>query len=165
MEIWKDILGFEGRYQVSNKGNVRSLSRLETTKAGWSRFKVGRILKQKHGNGQQRYRSVSLGHGNTRLVHRLVAETFILNPDNLPHVNHKDRNTINNSIYNLEWVTPQINSIHASGKAFSLCKGLEIKEFKSIAEAAKFLNSNNGNVSRLVNKIKYKQIKGWHVCP
>lgn len=161
MEIWKDVKGFEGRYQVSDLGRVRSLSGYEVTKAKWSRFRVGRILKQGGGNGQQRYLSVSLGANNKKLVHRLVAEAFIPNPNNYPHVNHKDKDNKNNKVSNLEWVTPTMNSVHSSGRAFSLINGNAIASFSSIAEAASFLGSNCGNVSRLLNKKKYNHIKGW----
>lgn len=163
MENWKAVKGFEGLYMVSSLGNVKSLNRYETTKAGWSRKRVGRVLKKSYGNGQGKYEGVSLGANNYRLVHRLVAETFIENKHNYPHVNHKDKNTKNNCVDNLEWVTPHLNMVHASGVQFSLTNGECIEHFKCIKDAAFFLACNTGNVSRLVNKKKYNHIKGWRL--
>lgn len=99
-EIWKDIKGYEGKYQVSNKGRVKS----------FLQFESGRILhpaKERHD-----YLRVTL-QGKPAKVHRLVAMHFIENPNNLPHVNHKDADKSNNSAENLEWVTHQQNMAHA----------------------------------------------------
>lgn len=103
MEIWKDIKGYEGLYQVSNYGNVKSLNYLRTGKE--------RILKQ--GTRKGGYKRVALcnnGEMKFYLVHRLVAEVFLENPRNLPQVNHKDENSSNNHVSNLEWCTPKENS-------------------------------------------------------
>lgn len=114
-EIWKDVKGFEGRYQVSNLGRVRSLD--------WPRHK-GRVLKLMIGK-KWGYYVVNLAHIDgyvkTFNVHRIVAMTFIPNPDNLPEVNHKDENKLNNVVCfnsdgsidvdrtNLEWCTGMYN--------------------------------------------------------
>lgn len=114
-EIWKDIKGFEGRYQVSNLGRVRSLD--------WPRHK-GRVLVLKIGK-KWGYYIVNLAHASGHIktvnVHRLVAIAFIPNPDNLPEVNHKDENKLNNVVCfnsdgsidtertNLEWCTGLYN--------------------------------------------------------
>lgn len=98
MEIWKDIDGYDGYYQVSNMGNVRNAVK-------------SKILKQqKSRNG---YLTVSLTKNNkltTYRVHRLVASAFIPNPDNKPSVNHIDCDPLNNKAENLEWCTAQENS-------------------------------------------------------
>lgn len=101
-EIWKPKKDYEGLYEVSNFGNVMSLNYRGTGKS-----KLLKPNKNKKG-----YLHVSLcknGKLKTFRVNRLVAETFIPNPDNLPQVNHKDENKENNSVENLEWCTPKYN--------------------------------------------------------
>ena len=111
-EIWKDIPGYEGLYQVSNRGNVKSLARFDPENPHGSRSKE-RILKfdiTEHNSTS--YARVTLSKYGTTirfLVHRLVALVFIPNPDNKPFINHIDNNGLNNSIENLEWVTPSEN--------------------------------------------------------
>ena len=101
-EYWKPVVGYEGLYEVSNWGRVKSLNYNHTGK--------GKILKQNQiMNG---YKSVMLckdGKRKNYLVHRLVAEAFIPNPDNLPQVNHKDENKTNNNVDNLEWCDAKYN--------------------------------------------------------
>lgn len=102
-EIWKPVVGYENLYEVSNFGRVKSLPRNSTVK-------YARILKS-HTN-RYGYLHVNLYKNNKRkdfLVHRLVAEAFIPNPDNLPVVNHKDENPSNNFSTNLEWCTYEYN--------------------------------------------------------
>jgi hypothetical protein len=112
-EIWKDIEGYEGLYQVSNLGRVRSLDRLVTYKNGCNRmFKgcVKRLYKKENG-----YLSVNMskdGIDKTYYVHRLVASTFLPNLYGLPQVNHKDENKENNCVENLEWCTSIYNSTY-----------------------------------------------------
>ena len=104
-ETWKPISGYEGLYEVSNLGNVRSLKRANTN---------GRVLKQ--GWRPNGYLIVSLSKNNrqkTKLTHRLVAEAFIPNPNRLSEVNHKDGNKENNCVDNLEWVTRMDNVKHS----------------------------------------------------
>lgn len=111
-EIWKSIKGFENFYEISNVGRVRSLDRYVNGNGITCDFQFikGRILhptKDKLG-----YFRVMLRKNNshkTFLVHRLVAEAFIENPNNLPFINHKDENPSNNSVNNLEWCTAQYN--------------------------------------------------------
>ena len=98
-EIWCPIKGYESLYEVSDQGRVRSL-----------KFGKERILKQLR--TPKGYLTVGLyknGEDKRCYVHRLVAKTFIPNPDNLPEVNHKDENKTNNSVQNLEWCDQKYN--------------------------------------------------------
>lgn len=111
-EIWKDIEGYEGVYQVSNLGRVKSLTRFKKDgKSGGGHIQKEKILKPKIGTSG--YLEVDLrrngGHKYVR-IHRLVAQTFILNFDNLPIVNHKDENKTNNCVDNLEWCSVKYNT-------------------------------------------------------
>ena len=111
MEIWKDVEGFEGFYQVSNLGRVKSLPRLVPFKQGLYRMSSERILKYRV--SEQGYALVWLCKPNIKkqaLVHRLVAHAFIPNPLGLPIVNHKDENPLNCHYENLEWCTYKYNS-------------------------------------------------------
>lgn len=102
-EIWKDIEGYEGKYQVSTWGRVRSLYGGEI-----------RILKPfKNEKGYLKVQLSNSGKGKKYRVNRLVAQAFIPNLYNLPQVNHKDGNKENNSYTNLEWTTNSINQKHA----------------------------------------------------
>lgn len=113
-EIWKDIKGYENWYQISSFGRVRSLDRTVYFKNGKSkRDYIGKILKQKYHNG---YAMVNLNMNKdlkVLYVHRLVAEHFLENPNNLPVVNHIDGIKSNNNVLNLEWCTYSENNIHA----------------------------------------------------
>lgn len=103
-EIWKPIKDFESLYEISNKGRVRSLC---------GRYGKNRIVKL--GNGSRGYLNVCLcnkGKQTTRNVHRIVAETFLPNPESLPCVNHKDENRKNNNVDNLEWCSYYHNNVY-----------------------------------------------------
>ena len=109
-EIWKDIKDYEGLYQVSNLSRVRSLERWEMLKNGYSRYRKGRILKTHIDKyGYERVMLYKDGKQKLKQVHRLVAEAFLPNPDNLPQVNHKDENPLNNVVSNLEWCNSKYN--------------------------------------------------------
>jgi len=99
-EIWKPIKGFNRQYEVSNLGNVRNsrnrIMKTYTVNSGYQCLKFSVNTKRTH-----------------HLVHRLVAEEFIPNPDNLPEVNHIDENKYNNNVSNLEWVTSSANKQHS----------------------------------------------------
>lgn len=112
--VWKPVKDFEGYYEVSDDGNIRSIDRYVGNRWGGKTLKKGVVLKL--ATNRKGYKSVML-HKNTiwyqKQVHRLVAEAFIPNPLNLPQVNHKDTNKTNNKVENLEWVTGIDNMRHA----------------------------------------------------
>lgn len=117
-EIWKDIEGHEGRYQISNIGRVKSLSRIlnigSTLTGVNTRKTVERILKTPCGN--KGYLVVGLTtkcKHKVFTVHKLVAKAFVNNPYNKPHVNHMDKIRTNNHYTNLEWVTQHENNTHS----------------------------------------------------
>ncbi len=141
MEIWKDIVGYEGKYQVSNKGRVRSLPVKSNTK-----YFSGRVLALfPDATG---YMAVSLSRKSHK-VHRLVAIAFIDNPNNYTCVNHKDEDKTNNNVENLEWCTHKYNNNYGTrNKRISQNSGRKIvqydlngnavKTWKSIADAARY---------------------------
>jgi len=111
IEEWRDVIGYKNYYQVSNTGRVRSLDRYITYSNGRVYFYKSKLLKpQKHPMG---YLQVGLSYNaitTSLLIHRLVAEAFLENPNNLPEVNHKDENKINDYVDNLEWCTEEYNA-------------------------------------------------------
>lgn len=151
MEIWKDIEGYEGLYQVSNYGRVKSLNK-----------RKGRILKPAKDKGG--YLRVALHKQGTQKhykIHRLVAQAFIPNPQNLPQVNHKDENPTNNTVQNLEWCDCQYNIDYSQSKQV-LC--LETgKVYKSVMEVERQLGFAQSNISACCNG-RYKQAYSFHWC-
>ena len=127
-EVWKDIEGFEGKYQVSNMGRVKSL-----TRKVWNYTKPGRILKP--GMKENGYLQVSLRNGDKSEkhahVHRLVANAFIPNPSNLPEVNHKNLNKKDNRVENLEWCTSRYNKAHFRNSPYA--KSADRKKARTLA--------------------------------
>ena len=139
-EEWKFINGAEQKYQVSNKGRVKSM-------------RNNKILK--NSVGRRGYARVNL-NGRTRYVHRLVAEAFIPNPKNLPIINHKDENKANNNANNLEWCDAKYNLEYNNGRerraeprrkaVYSIDENGRIERFASITKAAKAVDKSSGNI-------------------
>lgn len=116
-EIWKDIEGYEGFYQVSNKGNVKRVATVVCRHQPNKRDAYQPIKEKilKHGKRKDGYLVVVLckeGKCKSMLVHRLVATAFLPNTNNYPIINHKDENKQNNDFRNLEWCTHLYNNTY-----------------------------------------------------
>lgn len=151
-EIFKDIKGYEGLYQISNFGNVKSLKRNIILKPSSNRKGYLHIILYKNHKSKN------------SIIHRLVAQAFIPNPENKPQVNHIDGNKRNNNVNNLEWVTNSENQKHAfklhlqtnSGNNNPRARkinqydlnGKLIKTWNSIYEITKELGINRSSIWR-----------------
>lgn len=112
-EVWKDIKGYEGLYQISNFGNVKALEK--SVWNGKTNLYFPEIIRKPNFD-KDGYLNITLSKNSkakTFKIHRLVAKAFIDNPGNLPEVNHKDGNKSNNFVNNLEWITRSENQKHA----------------------------------------------------
>lgn len=166
MEEWKPVVGYEDSYEVSNYGRVRSVDRIIVDKNGVESFHRGFMKKQTDNKvrGKAGYlvvRLLSNGVGITRVVHRLVAEAFIPNENNLPTVNHIDGNKQNNHVDNLEWVSFADNNIHALHTNLRSPRGTPIRqlsvdgkvlgEYKSTYEASRQTGVGICSISNVLN--------------
>lgn len=146
-EIWKDISGYKGLYQVSNFGRVKSF-RASTKYGGQPEY----ILKPQVINSGYHVVTLYNGHDKHKFqVHRLVATEFLENPEHLPCVNHRDENKLNNRVDNLEWCTVAYNNNYGTAKSRMLFNAYEpivqktlngdiIAAYKSPRLAASLLN-------------------------
>lgn len=155
MEVWKDIEGYKGLYQVSSWGRVKN-------------YRSGRVLKcDKTTYGYLRVTLVNNGNIQHQLVHRLVAEAFIPNPENKPQVNHIDENKENNCVENLEWCTRSENMNHGTrnlraSKTNSIpivCIETGV-EYYGIKECARNMGLHDGNITSVL-KGKRKHTGGY----
>lgn len=129
-EIWKDIEGYEGLYQISNYGDVKSLDRDVYKSDGVIQHRHERIMSKRENSDGYYMAKLTVDKVTKNIaIHRLVAKAFIPNPDNLPEVNHKDCNRKNNHVDNLEWCSHKYNvhyaiqsGNHISTKDMSGCK-------------------------------------------
>lgn len=113
-EIWKDIEGYVGFYQISNLGNVKSLERI-VIRNGIAQKRKERIMSKRKNDDGYYIAKLNLNKISKSIsIHRLVAQAFIPNPLNLPEVNHKDCNRTNNCVNNLEWCTHTDNIQHSA---------------------------------------------------
>lgn len=161
MEEWKDIKEYEGQYQVSNYGRVRSLDRTVTQKTRWGSYqsyiKKGKILKG--GVFSNDYLFCALGRKSKNyLIHRLVAEAFIQNPQNKPIVDHINGNNQDNRVENLRWCDHKENSNfpiaktrmrngQVSKEVYQYTKNGEfVKKYTSLNEAARENNYSLSNI-------------------
>jgi hypothetical protein len=108
-EIWRDIKDYEGLYQISNLGRVKSVERIVKRGTNFKPVRE-RVLKMGDKDGYKYVILSKSGKTKTGWIHRLVAQAFIPNPDDLPCINHKDENPSNNHVNNLEWCTHSYNN-------------------------------------------------------
>ena len=161
-EEWRDIAGYEGLYQVSNLGRVKSLDRYVPHKTFGKKFCKGCLMATHTNNAG--YATVNLCKGNQYKsidVHRLVAEAFIPNPNNLEVVNHKDENKKNNLVENLEWCTETYNNSYGTCRKRGSAKlkkivlqclaGVVVKEWESATDAElAIVGRSTGAISRCI---------------
>jgi hypothetical protein len=156
--IWKAITGYEGLYEINNFGNVKS----------FHKNKQGSIIAQFHSGGRNMdYCSIKLmknGKRKTFYIHILVANHFINNPEMLPEVDHIDKNTKNNNIQNLRWVTRKENcwSISNPIELTNLDSGMKMT-FQSQRDAAKYLGIDSMLISNYFKGLSYKIRKKWSI--
>lgn len=162
MEVWRDVVGFEGLYQVSTEGRIRSLDR-------WSKNRWGLYLRK---GMLLSYRDEGSGYHQARLydkhskshylrVHRLVANAFIPNPYELPQINHIDEDRKNNKVDNLEWCDAYYNMQHSFAKIY-LFKSPEGSKTK-IFNLHRFCQQNDlteSNMHKVYNGLRNHH-KGW----
>jgi len=151
MEIWKKINGYNGKYEVSTSGNVRS-----------AKFKTPRLLKPAKQN--QGYYFVSLYQksiGKCFLVHRLVALTFLPNPKNLHSVNHIDGDVTNNKLNNLEWVSQMENMCHSNSNKENTSKYIGVSFDKSRNKYFSYIsfNGKSKNLGRFNSELDAYQAR------
>ena len=167
MEKWKDIAGYEGRYQASDLGNIKSLISNKILKPRIDKDGYFKVI-------------LSAGHGNRKefRVHRLIAGTFIPNPENLPQVNHIDEDKTNNAVDNLEWCTSLQNNNHGTRneriRPYAIANGMKhakavqqydkkgnlIKTWDSLRSAERELNISHSNI---ISSIKRNGSSGGYI--
>ena len=174
-EVWKDIKNFEGYYQISSFGRVKSVSRIIHKNDGTIQTFQERILTPYINEKRNEYTYVYLrkeGKKFPKFVHRLVAEAFIDNPDNLPQINHKDENPKNNRLDNLEWCDAKYNNNYGTKKERLSANhpskrpvgkydddGNVIAAYNSIVTAAACLHISSKTISEICRGISHPKIK------
>lgn len=178
MEVWKDIEGYEGYYQVSNKGNVKSLSRkMWNGKSYW--YSKEKLLKRRIDKNKKHYATVCLrkdGVSKTKLIHRLVALSFLNKIDGKNYVNHIDLDKLNNKLDNLEWVSASENlnysdnQIKKGDNRSTKVKGTHIETgeiiFFNTKREAMNKGFNKSTISKVVNNPKrtYKNYRWINIA-
>ena len=154
MEEWRDIRGYEGLYQISNYGRVRSLDRVIMRKDGKPYPIKGKILQPNFNNSSNHYQVLLCNKGDEswKQVHRLVAEAFIPNPHGYDIVHHIDHNPSNNRVENLVWMSKEEHdAIHVDERKVTVYQytldGELVKVWNSAHEAARELGFSQGNIT------------------
>ena len=181
--MYKDIKGYEGLYAVDENGNVWSYEKISPIgNNGAMAKRGGRLLKPMRANKRTTHQRVILikeGKRKQHLIHRLVAQAFIPNSDNLPLINHKDCNPENNHVSNLEWCAAKQNSIHAyqngrwtppnqkgssnSNARFTEADIIAIREqhkiIGSCAELARQYKVNPKTINQIVHRVRWAHVQ------
>ena len=151
-EIWKEISGYEGYFEVSNLGNFRSKDRVIRYKDNGTRLYPGKLLKTETiVEGYQRIVLMKKAIKKRYMCHRLVAQEFVPNPDNKPYVTHINGNKADNRAENLEWVTQSENELHSHNILGNSMKG------KTCPKKVEAVNSNGNKMifDSMSNAIKF----------
>lgn len=157
-EIWKPVPGYEGYYEVSSLGRIRSIDRCTKNRWGSETFHRSQVMKCRiFKNGYAHVKLTKDGKRYEPSVHRLVAIAFIPNPNELPQVNHIDGDKANNTVQNLEWCTGSENQLHSRRVLNRVC-GLPRKAvmcletgitYESSHHAARAMKLNPGGIYRV----------------
>lgn len=167
MEIWRDIKGFEGLYQVSNQGNVRNVKR-------------GKLLRKEL--TWRGYHRITLGSKGRKMLHRIVCEAFIPNPNNLPIINHINENKTDNRVENLEWCTQSHNVKHSylnhkeswgntgnrgrrnvlSKPCAKLKDGIVVAKYSGASEAERITGISRSSIIQVCNNSKVRKTAGGY---
>ena len=150
-EIWKDIQGYEGFYQISNLGNVKSLERVVDKGNGILQHRKERIMNKRESVDGYYIAKLNVNKKSKSIaIHILVARHFIDNPNNYPEVNHKDCNRKNNQVDNLEWCTHQQNVEHSKQLGHYKTKsGCDNPNYKN--DTLKIKYKNNPTLAKINN--------------
>ena len=150
-EIWKDIQGYEGFYQISNLGNVKSLERVIDKGNGILQHRKERIMNKRESVDGYYVAKLNVNKKSKSIaIHILVARHFIDNPNNYPEVNHKDCNRKNNQVDNLEWCTHQQNVEHSKQLGHYKTKsGCDNPNYKNDTLKTKY--KNNPTLAKINN--------------
>ena len=174
--MWKEIKGYENLYEVNENGIIKSIPHLRKNGVNGSYINKGRIMKQRiNTSGYLVLRLSKNGVVKNEFVHVIVAKAFIPNPHNLPQVNHKDENKLNNNVDNLEWCDNKYNQIYSFRKPV-----LEIDEegnkkvYRSLSEfeelgihyqyiqrSIKLKKAYKGKNYYFISIEEYNKLKGW----
>jgi hypothetical protein len=160
MEVWKDIKGYEGLYEISNLGRIKSMWRKKESQLLFGFYQNGRIITTHTHKNKSIIVSLRKDSKHKRhYLHRLLAIAFIPNPHNKPCINHLDGNRSNNEMDNIEWCTYKENSEHAYNNNLTsrndkitltnLSSG-EVKGFRSQRKACIFLCESNNYIHRML---------------
>ena len=165
MEEWRDVKGYEGLYQVSNEGRVKSLDKYVDNRWGTKQFVKGKVLTNVKTQGYLYIGLNKNGKYKRYRIHRLVAEAFIPNPNNFLEVNHKDENPDNNTVENLEWCDHSYNINYGTrnkrvGKHFEKnvyqysIDGELLHVFDSLTDASNFNECSISSISTGCKNVK-----------